>query len=235
MEKSYDNLSLESIIIDTPQRIMKKIGNSLFIFGGSIFIIVSILLIFFTFKMVDIEDLLIDVVDFYSLMISFAAMFLLFGLNLLYNGLHYPNFKLIKWERIEFNQDYFTIYTKEPQNVLKIFPNEIRNFYFLPSIMRLRVGVSLHSPGGRGRLVSQQFVIVIMWEDQKGKNWRLNPFYYEDDNEALQLENSIMNLCKNSYNISPKKKVKIEIYLTIFAILAFLAVIISFIVLSTKY
>ena len=231
MEKSYDNKSLESIIIDTPQRIMKKLGNTLFIFGGSIFIIVSILLIFFTFKMVDIEDLLIDVVDFYSLLISFAATFLLFGLNLLYSGLHYPNFKLIKWERIEFNQDYFTIYTKEPQNALKIFPNEIRNFYFLPSIMRLRVGVL----SGMGKLVAQQFVIVIMWEDQKGKNWRLNPFYYEDENKALQLENSIMNLCKNSYNISPKKKVKIEIYLTIFAILAFLAVIINFIVLSTKY
>ena len=231
MEKSYDNKSLESIIIDTPQRIMKKLGNTLFIFGGSIFIIVSILLIFFTFKMVDIEDLLIDVVDFYSLMISFAATFLLFGSNLLYNGLHYPNFKLLKWERIEFNQDYFTLYTKEPQNVLKIFPNEIRNFYFLPSIMRLRVGVL----GGMGKLVAQQFVIVIMWEDQKGKNWRLNPFYYEDENEALQLESSIMNLCKNSYNISPKKKVKMEIYLTIFAIFAFLAVIINFIVLSTKY
>ncbi|WP_457557137.1 hypothetical protein [Candidatus Harpocratesius sp.] len=119
------------------------------------------------------------------------------------------------------------ILKEDTSGIMLIYPEQIKRLHLFMTTFSYRTRRYYNIP--------IQKTISIMWKDNEGKLWKLDPFYYMKRKEAYENFNNIRDWFIRNYHIKPTKKVMVKMVLTAISLLTFFIAVYSMVSFILKY
>lgn len=215
----------EFSFLEAPKR--KRICGTFFFFAGVLFVSVGLFGLLTTFFYFPSVNWNFEWKVLFPMFTSLFSTFMLFGLNACFTGIIAPNYKTIKWERIEFKSDEILIYKKD-KDVNRIPIVELENIYVKKTNIAFIAGP----------FSKLTVVVTLFWDKLNGRKEKIQTFYFSEPEESTRIYTLLKEKVSNEYNFVPEQRPPKWIFRRITVILSFvsfIATVISFISFVINY